>query len=193
MDVIHVTLSNKLSSIMKNGIFRSKPVLDKYDEIMEENYGSDYDKDKGMVFGFSESINHRDRIIKDFFYWKTWGDVRNRFLKSHDYNQFNKLQEMGTKVFSHIKLTPLQFSVLLIDIPHEEIFDFYRHQQSADMGVLWKDMETRYEHNDKPLNLINYDVKPDQIKEVIGIGESILKRNNKIDVLLNMKRREKWN
>ena len=185
MDALHVTLSKHVPSIMKNGILRSKPILEKYDELMERNYGSEYDKDKGMVFGFPETINHRDRIIKDFFYWKTWGDIRNRFLKPYDYNQYNKLQEMGTKVFSHIKLIPLYFSVLLIDVPYEETFDFYIHHQSADMGVFWEDMDIRYEHNDKPLNLLNYDVRPDQIKKVIGTGESILNKN-KIDVLLNI-------
>ena len=78
------------------------------------------------------------------------------------------------------------FSVLLIEVEHEEIFDWYVHQQSADMGVLWEDMDVRYEHNDKPLNLLNYDVKPNQIKRVIGTGESVLKRNNKIEVSLNI-------
>ncbi len=186
MDMLHVTLNNHVPSIIENGILRSKPILEKYDELMEKNYGSEYDKDKGMVFAFPETINHRDRIIKDFFYWKTWGDVRNRFLKPYNYDEYNKLQEIGTKSFSHIKLKPFYFSVLLIDVDYEEIFDWYIHQQSADMGVLWEDMETRYEHNDKPLTLLNYDVKPDKIKKIIGTGESILKRNNKVDVLLNI-------
>jgi len=181
-----MTLSKNIPSIMKNGILRSKPILEKYDELMEENYGVGYDKDKGMVFGFPETINHRDRIIKDFFYWKTWGDIRNRFLKPYDYNQYSKLQEIGIKAFSHIKLKPFYFSVLLIDVDHEETFDWYLHRQSADMGVLWEDMDVRYEHNDKPLTLLNYDVRPDKIKKVIGTGESVLKRNNKIDVLLNI-------
>ena len=60
MDALHVTLSKHVPSIMKNGILRSKPILEKYDELMERNYGSEYDKDKGMVFGFPETINHRD-------------------------------------------------------------------------------------------------------------------------------------
>ncbi len=47
-------------------------------------------------------------------------------------------------------------------------------------------MDTRYEHNDKPLVLINYDIKPDKIKKVIGIGESTLNRNNKINVSLKI-------
>jgi len=186
MDVLHITLSNHVSSIMKNGILRSKPILEKYDELMKRNYGLDYDKDKGMVFGFSENINHRDKIIKDFFYWKTWGDIRNRFLKPYDYDGFSKLEEIGSKSFSHIKLKSFHFSVLLIDVEYEEMFDWYVHQQSADMGVLWEDMDARYEHDDKPLNLLNYDVKPNQIKRVIGTGESVLKRNNKIEVSLNI-------
>ena len=186
MDTLHVTLTKNVPSIMKNGILRAKPLLEKFDEIMERNYGLDYDKDKGMVFGFPEPINHRDRIIKDFFYWKTWGDIRNIFLKPYDYDEYSKLEEVGTKSFSHIKLKPFHFSVLLIEVAHEEMFDWYTHQQSSDMGVLWKDMDTRYEHNDKPLTLLNYDVKPNQIKRVIGTGESVIKRNNKIEVSLNI-------
>ena len=49
-------------------------------------------------------------MIKDFAYWKTWGDVRNRFLLKYDDNKWIKMQEEGPKVFSHIKLTSTHFS-----------------------------------------------------------------------------------
>lgn len=186
MDVLHITQTKNVPSIMKNGIIRSKSLLPQYEEVMKRDYGVDYDCDKGLVFGIPESTIQRDRFIKDFFYWKTWGDMRNIFLDFDDDDQFDKLQEIGVKIFSHIKIIPLYFSVLLIDISYEKLFDKYVHQQSTSMGVLWSDMDTRFEHNDTPLNLINYDIKPDQIKKVIGIGESVLNKNNKIDILLNI-------
>jgi hypothetical protein len=55
------------------------------------------------------------------------------------------------------------------------------------MNPHWQDMDTRYEHNDKPLVLINYDVKPSAIKEIIGTANIDVKRNKKIDVNVNMK------
>jgi len=186
MDVIHITQTKNVSSIMKKGILRCKPLLSQYDEIMKYEYGANYDADKGLVFGISESTNRRDKYIKDFFYWKTWGDKRNIVLYGYDDKQFTKYQEMGPKTFSHIKITPIQFSVLLIDIPNKPIYDIYRHEQSNCMGEYWSDMDSKYEHRNKPLTLINYDVEPKNIKKVIATGESVLKRNNKIDIRLSI-------
>ncbi len=186
MDVLHITQTKNVPSIMKNGILRTKPLLSKYDELMKRDYGSDYDCEKGLVFGFPENINQRNRYIRDFFYWKTWGEKRNIFLDDCDYDQYTKYQEIGPDVFSHIKITPIYFSVILIDISYNLRYDWWHHEQSSVMGVLWSDIDTRYEHNDKPLTLINYDIKPDKIKKVIGTGESILNRNNKINVSLKI-------
>lgn len=171
---------------MKNGIFRSKPLLSQYDRIMEEDYSENYDKDEGLVFGIPENLNRRDKYIKDFCYWKTWGEPRNIFLKDTDWNQYDKCQEEGPKVFSQLKISTIDFSILLVDIPFVWTYDEYIHEQSIEMGVLWKDMDARYEHKNKPLILINYDIEPDRIKEVIGTGESKLSRNNKIDVSLKI-------
>jgi hypothetical protein len=186
MDILHITQTKNVPSIIKNGIFRSKPLLPQYDEVMKEDYGSNYDCEKGLVFGFPENINQRNRYIKDFFYWKTWGEKRNIFLDDCDYDQFTKCQEIGSDVFSHIKITPVYFSVILINIPYHPLYGWYQHEQSHTMNVFWSNMDTRYEHNDKPLVLINYDIKPDKIKKVIGIGESTLNRNNKINVSLKI-------
>ncbi len=184
MNVLHITQTKNIPSIMKNGICRSKPLLKKFDGIMEEDYGENYNKDKGLVFGIPEGLDRRDKYIKDFFYWKTWGALRNVFLKDTDYNQYDKCQEEGPKVFSHLKVLPIGFSVLLVDIPFVWTYDYYMHEQSIEMGVLWKDMDARYEHKNKPLVLVNYDIEPDRIKKVIGTGETVLKRNNKIEVRL---------
>jgi len=184
MDVLHITQTKNIPSIMRNGIFRCKPLLSQYSEIMKKDYEDEYDAEKGLVFGIPESLNRRDKYIKDFFYWKTWGDKRNIFLDDCDYEQFTKYQEMGPAAFKHIKMESMQFSVLLIDIPHDPLYDMYIHNQSNCMGELWSDMDTRYEHYSKPLTLINYDVEAKRIKKVIGNGESIVTKSGKINVLL---------
>ncbi len=73
MDVLHITQTKNVPSIMKNGIFRSKPLLSQYEEVMKEDYGSDYDCEKGLIFGFPENINQRNRYIKDFFLLENLG------------------------------------------------------------------------------------------------------------------------
>ncbi len=186
MDVLHITQTKNIPNIIKNGILRSKPLLSQYDRLMKEDYEDGYDEDKGLIFGIPENIDRRDKYIKDFCYWKTWGEPRNLFLHNSSYNQYSKYEEMGTKTFSHIKITPIDFSVLLVEIPFMWTYDHYIHGQSTWMGVLWDDMDVRYEHENKPLVLINYDIKPKNIKKVIATGESVLKRNNKIDIRLSI-------
>ncbi len=185
MDVIHITETKNIPSIMKYGILRSKPILDQYDKLMARDYGSEYDHNKGLVFGMPEGVTQRDRYIKDFSYWRAWGRNRNIFLDC-DYHQYNMYQEIGPKVFSHIKILPIHFSVMLIDIPFHPFYDWYCHAQFNNMGILWSDMDVRYEHDDEPLVLINYDVKPEKIKRVIGTGEAVVGRNKRIDIVLKM-------
>jgi len=45
-------------------------------------------------------------------------------------------------------------------------------------------MDVRYEHDDKPLTLMNYDVEINRIKKIIGTAESSITKKNKIDVSL---------
>ncbi len=186
MEVLHVTPTKNINSIMRNKILRNKPILSKFDDIMTSEHGFEYDKEKGLVFAFPESIYNRDKIIKDFAYWKTWGEDRNRFLKKYDDNKYIKMQEEGPKTFSYIKPKSTHFSILLLDVEHEPFFDYYIHHQSASMGPYWADMESRYEHDDKPLVLINYDVEINNIKKVVGTVQSIVTKENKINTLLQI-------
>ena len=186
MEVLHITATENIKNIMNSKIFRCKPILPQFDDVMEYEYNSDYDKEKGLVFGFPESIYNRDKMIKDFAYWKTWGDIRNRFLIKYDDLEFEKIKEEGPKVFSYIKPKSTYFSILLLDVKYEPFFDRYRHVQTADMGPLWVDMEARYEHDDKPLVLMNYDVEINNIKRVIGTVQSIVTKENKINTLLQI-------
>ena len=186
MEVLHVTPTKNIKNIMKSKILRSKPLLSQYEKTMIDEYGSEYDKEKGLIFGFPESIYNRDKMIKDFAYWKTWGDVRNRFLLKYDDNKWIKMQEEGPKVFSHIKLKSTHFSILLLEIKYDLFFDKYVHVQNAEMSSYWTDMETRYEHDDKPLVLMNYDVELKNIKRIVGTVQSIVTKEDKINTLLQI-------
>lgn len=175
MEVLHITRTHNLKSIMKYGILRNNPLLSIYDKVMEENYGKEYDKNKGLVFGFPEGLNKRDKYIKDFVYWKIWGDPRNIKIGNNDFN------------FKNIKFIIGNFSILLLDLEYEEIFEKYIHQQTNNMNNdrFWEDMDTRYEHDDKPLCLMNYDIPISKIKK-FGIIDSYMARN-KIEMRLKIK------
>ena len=175
MDVIHITKTSNLKSIMKYGIFRNKPFLDVYNKVMKEEYGEKYNKEKGLVFGFPESINKRNKYIKDFVYWKTWGDPRNLKIAKDDLN------------FKYVSLITYNYTILLLDIKYDKFFDMYVHQQTHDMNDdidAWKNMDSRYEHNDKPLCLMNYDIPISKIRTLGNVEPYIIK--NKIDMRLKI-------
>ena len=185
MDILHITQTKNINSIMKHGIKRCKPLLSKFNDVMEEEYGTDYDKERGLVFCFPEGTARRDKYIKDFFYWKTWGDDRNRFIDKNEAKYYDMLED-GPKTFSHLKFQSLHFSILLLDLPQNMVLDRIYHSQTTDMSPLWSDMDTRYEHYWKPLILINYDIESKHIKRIIGTGKSIVEKNDKINTTLQI-------
>ena len=185
MDVLHITPEKNISSIMKNGVLRSKPLLTQYNGIMESLYGDSYNIERGLVFCFPEGVSKRDKYIKDFCYWKTWGDIRNKLIPLN-YEDYIKYQELGCKFFNRVKPKLQRLKVLLLDIKFEDFFTYYRHVQNHVMGNYWTDMDERYEHENKPLVLINYDIKPKRIKRVIGTVESFYEKG-KINITLNIK------
>jgi hypothetical protein len=186
MDVLHITSERNLNSIFQHGILRSKPLLTKYNDIMKNLYASNYDQEKGMVFCFPEEHVKRDKFIIDFSYWKAWGNIRNKILEPfNDYEDWEKLNEIGPKFFNDVQPQLDKMKVLLLEIEYEKFFRYYHHQQSHDMGNMWTDMDERYEHNDKPLVLLNYDVSPCKIKRVIGSVESFYEKG-KINITLDI-------
>lgn len=185
MDVLHITPEKNMDSIFKYGILRNKPLLLQYNEIMEELYGNEYDIERGLVFCFPEEVSRRDKFIKDFSYWKAWGDVRNRILDQFSYEEFIKYQEIGCNFFSDVKPKLERLKILLLDIEYEDFFTYYKHAQFHSMRNYWTNMDGRYEHDDKPLVLVNYDIKPSKIKRVVGSVESFYERGN-INITLDI-------
>ncbi len=188
MKAVHVTPTRNLESIKANGIFRAKPLLDQYAELMKRDY-DDYDPERGLVFAFPLDLNV-EKWFSHFAYWKVWGNPRNQCIIDHyDTRElYDKMNEIGPAVFSHIIPADEHLSAILIDIPDSIFHGWYHHAQHHDMNPIWNDMEERHEHNDKPLVLLNYDVQPACIKSIIGTVETILSKSGKIDIMLNMKR-----
>ena len=186
MEVLHITPTKNINSIRLSRINRSTPILPIYNTIMKDYYGEMYNKDKGLVFAFPENHNRRDKFIKDFVYWKMWGEPRNIILDKFNSNDYEENKNVGFKIFSKLKIIDCDFSILLLNIEYEEIFDYYLHQQDYQMSEYWLDMDMRYEHNDKPLVLVNYDIPVKNILGILGTASGIVKRKNKIDVSLNI-------
>jgi hypothetical protein len=193
MKAVHITRYNHIEGIKKHGIKRGIPLLSQYDKLMKKDYRAKYDPKKGLVFAIGLDSNI-ERFVKDFAYWDMWGKPRNIAIKDNwcdTYKEFDILREMGTKAFSSIPLSTNLYIPLLIEVPDHPLYDgWYKHQQSNDMEVHWNNMDTRYEHNDKPLVLINHDVPVKNIICRIGTASTSVWRNNRINVSVHMKTKE---
>lgn len=187
MKAIHITPTRNIESIKAQGIFRAVPLLDQYTRLMKRDY-KDYDPERGLVFAFPLDLNLA-KWMKDFAYWKVWGNPRNECIRDQwdSHELFDKLLEIGPAAFSHIIPKDEHLTALLIDIPDNPLYGWYHHAQYHDMNTHWNDMETRYEHNDKPLVLINFDVSPDQVIKQIGTVETVLSKSRKVDTIINLK------
>lgn len=171
---------------MVNGIYRSPPILYQYDDVMSRDYGKKYDPNKGLVFAFTLD-DHEEKWFQHFAYWKVWGNPRNLTIPHWDWH---RLLETGPSAFKNIIPEAIHLTAFVIDIPDHYLYGWYHHCQKHNMQRHWHDMEEKYEHNDKPLVLINYDVPPASIKYQIGTAETILSKAGKVDIIMSMKRRE---
>jgi hypothetical protein len=188
MKAVHVTKTQNLNSIFKSGIFRNKPLLEQFEETMQKDYGSKYDAERGLVFSFAYD-DTEERFFNHFVYWDMWGKPRNELLTVVDDKTYWDMNEVGPKAFSHIQPIEESYTAILIEIPDHPLYGWYQHQQSHDMNPVWIDMEERYEHNDKSLVLINYDIHPSCIKGVLGTANGMVNKEKKIDVFMNMKKK----
>lgn len=179
MKVVHITRDKNLSGINRLGILRNKSPLSQYDELMAIDYPG-YRPEIGLVFSYLLN-DSAERFLKDFAYWDTWGKPRNDCLKKMEYPDFCNLKEMGPKGFKNIHLSSNRYFAILLDIEYHPLYDIYIHEQTHTMAPFWSDMDSRYEHIDKPLALINYDVPRERILGIIGSANSEIK-NNKVYV-----------
>jgi hypothetical protein len=188
MEAVHITPTRNIPSIMANGILRSPPILTQYNKVMSRDYGAEYDPKVGLVFGFTLD-DHEEKWFQHFAYWKVWGNPRNIAVGNMDWEYWNRLLETGPSAFRSIIPEAEHLTALVIDVPDHPKYGWYTHAQDHNMNRHWNDMEERYEHNDKPLVLINYDVKPSCIKYQIGTAETGLSKAGKIDITMSMKRK----
>lgn len=187
MEAVHVTPTRNMESILSSGIFRRPPILHQYDTVMKRDYGSAYDQKKGMVFAFTLD-DHEQKWFEHFAYWKVWGNPRNIAIENW-LGDWDRLLDTGPQAFNNIIPEPEHLTAFVIEIPDNDLYGWYFHCQKHNMDTHWNNMEERYEHNNKPLVLINYDVPPSAIKYIIGTAETVLSKAGKIDIIMSMKRK----
>lgn len=182
MKVVHITRIGNLDGIRKYGVLRHKPLLTQYNEVMIKDYPN-YNPDFGLVFSYILD-QHVEKFLRDFAYWDTWGKPRNLHITPFTYDEYLDLQEMGVSGFPKFKLKSEKYIALLLDIKSNPLYGHYYHVQTHNMDTYWGNMNTIYEHNDKLLALINYDVPRKQICGIIGSANSEIKRQQ---VIINSK------
>lgn len=187
MKAIHVTKSKYLNSIRKLGILRSKPLLEHHDDLLRREF-DDYDPEIGTIYAWAEHLDN-ERFLYDFAYWDTWGKPRNHAITGLSYEQYNDVMDMGTKAFDFIDkrgYTSELYIALLVKIPDHPLHGQFLHQQDHGMNPQWSNMDTRYEHNDKPMVFRNKVIPVCDIIKVIATANTEIKRNHRIDVNTNM-------
>ena len=187
MEAVHITPTKNVPSIIANGIHRSPPLLRQYNKTMADDYGDKYDPKKGLVFAFHLD-GHEEKWFRHFAYWKVWGNPRNIELGKY-LDDWDRFYETGPEIFKNLVLSSEHLTALVISIPDVVYYEWYCHAQFHNMQRHWNDMEEKYEHNDKPLALINYDVPASSIKYLIGTAEINLSKAGKVDIIMSMKRK----
>jgi len=162
MEMIHVSPIKNYNSIIKDGLLAQKPLLPQFNKFC-------YNKQKGLVFGIEDGSNRLSKYLKDTIYWKIWGEPRNIFLGNDDiytWGNYCRFREIGPKLFNFIKTEETDFIIFRVVIKNE-IFDTCLHAQYPEMNEFWMDMDIRYEHFDKPLVMVNDNIKPINIKGLL--------------------------
>ena len=189
MDVLHVSLSSNTASIMRGGIKRYRPLLPQFERLMNEELKERYSEAEGLVFTFPEAVLKRDKYLKDFAYWKVWGDPRNKMLFEYEKRNIphEALQEGGTYIFDGIIPQEKEFTIFKATLDNEVVVECI-HSQNAFMNgnPYWLDMDSRYEHEDKHLILVNETILVCKV-EIIGRMWTIVSQSGKrVDVALNI-------
>jgi hypothetical protein len=178
MKAIHISPKKNFDSIMENGILRSSPLLTQYNDIMKKQHGKNYDKNIGLVFCFPCDIDRRDKYTQDFGYWKCWGDPRNRKTNNYTWKQWTLANDIGCKFFDDLKISSEIFSVFEVEVEYETFFEQYVHVQNREMNPIWSNMQHEFEHRNKPLVLLNYNISPECIREIGTMDVYFDKQNN---------------
>ena len=192
MIVLHITPTVNLNSITQRGIKASPPLLNQFDDYMKKRTNK-YDQNIGLVFAIPEDTIRRDKYIKDFVYWKLWGNPRNELLHKigNDCNAWDKVYDTGYNYFKYIIPKDAHFHIMQF-----EISDGYQtclHAQFGDMGgsKIWTNMDIKYEHCNKPLVLINENISPKKLS-LFGTTCATIDRYNKFNISIKTFKDNNW-
>ena len=183
-EVLHITPTRNIPSIEKYGIQCTKPLLPQFEEYANY-YIKDYDKSVGLIFTTIEGQNLQDKYLKDFAYWRTWGNPRNEILDKLSTKGWEEVYNIGSSFFKYLRPVEEHFTILSIDVFDDTKSTICVHNQFVGkdgMIHLFENMDPQYEHNDKVLMLFN---QPLFQFKVVGVMSVTVKRNNHIFVSLN--------
>ena len=183
-EVLHITPTRNVLSIKKFGVRGTKPLLPQFEEYVNE-YIKDYDKKVGLIFTTVEGQNLQNKYLKDFVYWRTWGNPRNKILDKLSVEGWEKVYNIGSSFFKNLVPVEERFTILSVSVYDDTKSTICVHNQSVGkegMNHLFGNMDPQYEHNDKVLMLFN---QPLFQFKVVGVMNVTVKRNSKISISLN--------
>jgi len=190
MKLLHITESKNISPIKEKGILGAVPSLPHHREWLEGHYGEEKVKNNGCIYTIPEYLIQRDRYLKDFAYWKVWGQPRNERLKelteSKNYKYWH-WGEYNTDTCKDIKIEEKCFKILEFIISEKrysscaEAIHIQDHCEKA--NKYWDNMDSRYEHDDKLMPVLLGDKV---IKNWKIIGKMQVYNGKKINILLTI-------
>lgn len=184
IEVIHITQKRNIESIMEKGLITTPPLLHHHEDkarIDFDNYN-----ENGLIYTIQADTNRLDKYIRDTIYWDTWGKPRNKHLGIFDTDkEWNEGLNIGTKIFKNLRIKPENYYILLLNI--EEYIErvYWKHSQTNNMSEYWLDMQSEYEHHNKPLVILNRNLDRNYIS-IVGTAETYIKRNHIIGTRLNI-------
>ena len=186
MKILHISPSKNTESILKYGILKRPPFLSQFKEFLELHLREKYNHKEGIIFSIPEDVLTRDKYIKDFIYWKVWGHPRNVLLDTlYKKYYYADILDSGPSIFKSIKLEEEEFTIFEADIDDNFTTVSCIHAQFHCMSPVWDDMDSKYEHEDKPLVLINDNIPSYKLK-IIGEAKTLNNKNKRIDISMNI-------
>jgi len=184
VEVLHATPTRNVPNIEKYGIQCTRPLLPQFEEYAGY-YIKDYDKSLGLIFTIVEGQNLQNKYLKDFSYWRMWGNPRNKILDKLGVEGWEKVCNIGSSFFKNLVPVEEHFTILSVSVLDDTKSTICVHNQSVGkegMNDLFGNMDPQYEHNDKVLMLFN---QPLFQFKVVGSMNVTVKRNSKISISLN--------
>lgn len=172
MKLLHLTPKKHLNNIQKHGLIPQKVKLEHHLETFQKD-GLKNDK---CIYLWDPNENISTyKIIEDFIYCKNFIHPRNDIISLMENNWTNiDFSKLGKKLFGDDE------NYILMEIKQYNIlpYTYYHYQNSGgDKYESCLQMDTKYEHSDKPLKIATNNINWKYIKPIAEISSRIYKNN----------------